>query len=290
MLWFPLALGAALTLATADALTKRAVDGTGFLAATWLRGVVSLPFLFAAMFFVPVPELDATYYVAVVAALPLEIVASLMYIRAIQVSPLSLTIPFLSLTPVYAMAFSYVMLGERPSPAGGLGVGLICAGAYLLNVGSVRRGGLMAPFRAIAREPGSMMMMAVSGIYAVTSNLGKMAILHSSPVFYAGSYWAAYCALLTVVLTFHDRRTLAPAKLKGSLKVFIPIGVAHAAMMLMHMYAITMTQVSYMIAVKRTSMLFSIGFGYLMFRERNVRERALGATVMFAGLYVLLTN
>jgi len=56
------------------------------------------------------------------------------------------------------------------------------------------------------------------------------------------------------------------------------------------MVAMSLTQVSYMIAVKRTSLLFATGFGYFMFGEKNIRERALGAGLMFAGLVVLVTR
>lgn len=291
MLWFPLTLLSAMTLSVADALTKRAVDGPGVFMTTWLRGMAALPVLFVAAMFVTVPSLDRTFYYAVAAALPLEIAASLMYIRAIQVSPLSLTIPFLALTPAYAMFFSYVMLGETPSPVGGLGVALICIGAYMLNMHTIRGGGLFAPFRAVAREPGSMMMMAVAAIYALTSNLGKLAILHSSPVFFAASYWTLYCVLLAPAVFLVDRRALPTGRqARPLLAAFVPIGLAQGAMILSHMYAISLTQVSYMVAVKRTSLLFAIGFGYFMFGEKNISERLAGSAVMIAGLALIVSQ
>ena len=47
---------------------------------------------------------------------------------------------------------------------------------------------------------------------------------------------------------------------------------------------LSLANVSDMIAVKRMSLLFSIGYGWMMFSETNVRERLLGAAVMLAGL------
>jgi len=49
-----------------------------------------------------------------------------------------------------------------------------------------------------------------------------------------------------------------------------------------------MAQVSYEIAVKRTSLLFSAGYGHFMFREPNIRERITGGAVMFAGLALVI--
>jgi len=290
MLWFPLTLFSAFMLATADALTKREVGATGFYMATWLRGVAALPLLALAMAFVPVPPLDKTFFVAVAVALPFEITASLLYIRAIQVSPLSLTVPFLALTPAYVVVISFLLLGEAPSVQGGAGVGLICLGAYLLNVSTVRGGGLFEPFRAITREPGSMMMMAVAAIYAITSNLGKLAILHSSPVFFAFFYWLLYCAALTPVLYYFDRGAFSAGRLKPALPVFLTIGTVQGAMVLTHMLAMKLTQVSYMVAVKRTSLLFGIGFGFLMFREKHIGGRLAGSLIMLAGLVLIVSQ
>ena len=69
--------------------------------------------------------------------------------------------------------------------------------------------------------------------------------------------------------------------------IFLMIGAALAATSLTQNFAMQLTQVSYMIAVKRTSLLFSIGFGYFMFRERNISVRFLGGVVMLAGLVVM---
>ncbi len=290
MLWFPLTLGSAFMLSLADALTKRELPRCGLVTAVWMRNLVALAFMLPALIFIEFPPLDRTFFHAVIAALPLEIAATVLYIRAIQLSPLSLTMPFLAMTPLYLLATSFVILGEVPSRAGAAGVVLIAAGAYLLNAHTLKGGGLIEPFMAIAREPGSVMMMAVALIYAFTSDLGKLAILHSSPVFFAVFYWAAFCALLTPVSLYLLRGRMTAVALADEARRFAPVGLAQAVMVILHMVAISLTQVSYMIAVKRTSLLFAAGFGWFMFSEKNIRERLVGAIVMFAGLVLIVSG
>lgn len=290
MLWLPLTLGSAFMLSLADALTKRELPRCGLVTAVWMRNLAALVFLLPALLFVDVPPLDRAFLYAVAAALPLEIAATVLYIRAIQLSPLSLTMPFLAMTPLYLLASSFVILGEAPSPQGAAGVALIAAGAYLLNVHALKEGGLLAPFRAIAREPGSLMMMAVALIYAFTSDLGKLAILHSSPVFFAVFYWALFSALLTPMALYLLRGRISARSAVTEARRFLPIGFAQGSMVVLHMVAISLTQVSYMIAVKRTSLLFAAGFGWFMFGEKNIRERLLGASVMFAGLVLIVSG
>ncbi len=283
MTWVLFALTTAFALATADALSKRALNNTDDLVMVWVREGYALPFLAIAFLLVPIPELDNLFWLTVAALVPLEIIALLLYIKAIRLSPLSLTVPFLALSPVFIMFIAFALLGELPDRSGVLGVLLIAAGAYTLNA-SASRQGILGPLKAILKEPGSLLMLVVAVIYSVTSILGKVAVQHSSPVFF-GFF---YPFTLTIVLTVY-------LGLKGKLggvfskpAVFIPIGLCTSAMIISHFIAISMTQVAYMIAVKRTSLLFSVVYGWLLFKEEKIRERLLGSALMLAGVVMIL--
>ncbi|MDH4101356.1 MAG: EamA family transporter, partial [Nitrospirota bacterium] len=62
----------------------------------------------------------------------------------------------------------------------------------------------------------------------------------------------------------------------------------YGTMVVFHFLALSMTHTAYMISVKRTSILFSVAYGWLMFRERDIGERLLGSVVMLIGV-VLVT-
>ncbi len=65
--------------------------------------------------------------------------SSLLFQRALSISPVSLTVPYLSFTPAVLLITSYFMLGEVPEAAGVLGVVIMTAGAYGLNTAGARR-------------------------------------------------------------------------------------------------------------------------------------------------------
>ncbi|MBI5587641.1 MAG: EamA family transporter, partial [Deltaproteobacteria bacterium] len=98
--------------------------------------------------------------------------------------------------PVFIIFLAFVFLGEWPDRAGFLGIFLIAAGAYMLNAGACRAG-VLGPVKAALKEPGALLMIIVALIYSVTSTLGKVAIQHSSPLFF-GFF---YPLVLTVILT-----------------------------------------------------------------------------------------
>eukprot|EP00198_Chlamydomonas_reinhardtii_P002664 XP_001692000.1 predicted protein [Chlamydomonas reinhardtii] len=57
-----------------------------------------------------------------------------MYQRAVCMSPLSLTIPYLAFTPAILIVTAYIFLGELPGSSGVAGVCVVALGGYLLNL------------------------------------------------------------------------------------------------------------------------------------------------------------
>jgi uncharacterized membrane protein len=53
------------------------------------------------------------------------------------------------------------------------------------------------------------------------------------------------------------------------------------------MLALSLVETAYMIALKRTSILFAVILGYLFFRERYVGFRLTGALLMLLGVVII---
>jgi drug/metabolite transporter (DMT)-like permease len=284
-MWIIFSLLTAFSLATSDALTKRLLAKRDMYFVAWARLVFCLPLLLLSFLFIEVPSLDRTFWIATLCALPLEITAIILYTKALKVSPMSLTIPFLALTPLFLIVISYVVLGEKVSLYGGIGILLMAVGSYALNFHKAGKD-LLAPFKAVFKEKGSLLMILVAFIYSFTSSLGKLAIEHSSPVFF-GSFYFILVVILFTPIAFKksgERLTI----LKEDFVPLVFIGVTYAIMIILHMIAINMTKVAYMISVKRVSLFFSILYGYLIFREKNIRERTFGSVILFSGFLLIV--
>ncbi|MBI5747347.1 MAG: EamA family transporter [Nitrospirae bacterium] len=283
-MWIVYALLSAFFSATTEALTKKSLATTDEYLLTWLRHLFAIPFLIAIIPFINIPRLDSTFWLTILLLLPLEITAIILSIKALKASPLSLTIPFLAFTPLFLILTSFLMLGETPDISGTIGILLIAVGAYTLNIHSTKEG-LLEPIKSIAKERGSILMLIVAFIYSITSNLGKIAILHSSPIFFGIVYYIILAFVLTPIAVMKSNRHLH--QIGPGLFNYCLIGLFLALMIIFHVIAITMTNVAYMISVKRTSLLFSVGFGYLLFNERNITERLLGSFLMIIGIMLI---
>ncbi|MGR8920510.1 MAG: EamA family transporter [Gammaproteobacteria bacterium] len=287
MSWITLTLLSAFSFASADAATKRyfsdAAAAESLVVRVVLVGVLMLPW---AMAVVELPG-DWRFWAWTGLLVPLDLAAMVLYIRAITSAPLSHTLPYLAFTPVFTALTAWLILGEPLSPPGSGGVVLISAGAYLLGrSGGDGRGGL-APLRFILSERGPRLMLVVALLMSVTSTAGK-AVLAYMPGFAFGPFYGVALGAATALvigvtaprgtLGVVGRRPLASALVAGCM----------ALMLVTHFVAIERVEAAYMIALKRTSMLFGLGYGALMFSEPGLRRNLAAASVMLAGVALLM--
>lgn len=284
MMWLPLSLLAAFSLATADALTKKYFGRLSAYEMGITRLTYTLPWLVIALFFIPWPVLDKTFFLCLAIGLPMEGLAFYCYMSAIKHSPLSLTLPFLAFTPVFIILTGWLILDETMTDPGIAGIILIVTGSYFLNISHIKTG-LLAPFRAIFKEPGSRLMLLVSFIYSLTSTIGKKAILHSNPYFFGVTYFIVFTIFM---LSFFP--AVSNARKEVLLQKPLPgliLGATMALMIFSHMLAISMIQAGYMISVKRTSLIFGVLYGAWLFREEKIIERLTGAVIMIIGVFLI---
>jgi len=281
LLWFILALSTAFFVSTGDTLVKRFFSRFSPREMAIVQSVYSLPLAVLAFFFIPIPELGATFWQLVVILVPLDVTAFYLYMKAIKISPLSLCIPFLSFTPVFMVFTGFFILGEMPNRWGVAGILLVAVGSYVLHIGKLKDG-YFAPIKAIISETGSILMLVVSVMFSFMAVLGKKAILHSSPIFF-GFLFLVSLDLVTLALF----PLLGKVRWKKLLTMYTPgtwVGLMLFLHVLCHTLAISMVEAVYMISVKRMSILFSVVYGWLVFKETDIRHRFMGACLMFLGV------
>ncbi|GFO53221.1 hypothetical protein GMSM_02280 [Geomonas sp. Red276] len=300
-LWLSLTLISAFTLATSDALTKKALAGHNEYLVTWLRILPAAPLFLIPLPFIPIPPLGGEFYLCLLLGLPLEAAALFLYSKALKLSPLNLTLPLLSLTPLLLLILPSLLLGEKLTAPGAAGVVLIALGSYLLNAGrssltrpsatlapreraSMANGGVLAPLRALFSEKGSLCMIAVALIYSVTSVIGKRAIALSSPLFFAAIYFPLLVLCTAPLALYKGKRELAALSTNGVLTASLLPALFYTIQILSHIYAITLTNVAYMIAVKRLSLLFGVLYGRYLFGERG---GIIASLLMLAGVFLI---
>jgi len=290
MHWISLTLFSAFSLATADALSKRYLGhyrpGELVLVRFGVAGALLVPLLLWQSW----PPLSAVFWGWIAVSLPLELVAMWLYMLAIRDSPLSLTLPYMAFTPVFNTLTGYLLLGETVSWTGFSGILLVVLGAWLLNLEAAQDGtgsGVLAPFHAIMRERGSRLMLAVAAIYSLTSVTSKAAMLQVTPGFF-GPFYFVILGVASALL-FASRDVSSWRALGRHPVAHLGVGLFMAAMVVAHFYAIAHIEVAYMVAVKRTSLLFGLLYGAWLFGEPGLRKNLLAGLLMVLGVYLIVS-
>lgn len=289
MPWFPAALAVAFFSATEAALLKRFFGHQRplVMAATplvYLWPPLALAWL-AMCLTGNAPDTPASFWYVTAVLVPLNSLAMVLHLAAVGMSPLSVTMPYQAFTPVFVIGTANLLLDETVTPAGLVGILLIVGGSYVLNFSHFRKDDLLAPFKAIMREPGSRMMLAAALLYAWCAVLGKRIVLDSDPLYATVVFWGltAPFTLLTLRLMGRIRFVeLFHRPALGALTALV-MGAHYGS----HMYAVTLTATANMIAVKRLNGLFSVFYGRVLFGEGDMFNRAAGSLTMAAGAIIL---
>lgn len=288
--WLWLALLSAFSLASADAATKAWLRDWSarelLLVRFTLVGLLMSPLLAGLP---PLASLPSALWGLLLILVPLELAAMWLYMAAIRDHPLSLTLPYLALTPVLAMLGAWLLLGERIAPLGGLGIFLVVAGAWLLNLDQTRWRdwrGWVAPLAAMHRQRGARLMLGVAALYALTSTLGKQATQLLPAEVFAAFYFAVL-GLVAALLVLAPRPRLAGSLVHRLVRRPWPallVAGLLGVMVYTHFTAIQQVEVAYMMAVKRTSLVFGVLYGILLFREPGLATRLPAGLVMLLGI------
>ncbi len=288
MHWFLLTMICAISMASADATTKHWLRDYGARELALIRFTLPGLLLSPLLLTQPFPDLPLEFWGWMALLMPLEIIALLLYIKAIRDYPLWQTLPYLALTPVFVTSTGWLLLGERISLSGFAAISLIFAGAWILNLETVdeeHRHGPLAPLAAILRSGGSRLMLIVAIIYSVTAVGGKAAMQYMPADLFGPFYFVLLGSSVLVMLTLQRPQTLRALYRRPTKNIVVALFMA--TMVITHFLAIQQVEAAYMIAVKRSSLLFGILFGAILFKEKGLGTHMSGAALMLAGVALI---
>lgn len=228
----------------------------------------------------PIP----TYALYMLIDIALITVVMWLYFRALQISPLSMCVPFLSFTPVFLIPTGFIVLGEVPPALKGVGVLLIVIGSLAMHRRLFAEGWL-APAKAVIREKGSRYMLLVSLIFSFTNTLDKKLVVMSDVFTEALVYGIGLCISFWLMGKF--RRADFAAASRGNWKWISLSGLFDAVSLLFQLASYTYIPVVITVSIKRAGIVLSVFSGWLFFHERGITDKVIAASVMFCGVLVL---
>ncbi len=243
-----------------------------------LRHLITLPFLLFGFLFYDFTQASIIFYLITLVNAIILVIAMYLLIKSIRISDISASIPMLSFTPLFLLLTSYFMLNEVPNFIGFIGIMSIVIGSYILNLKHVKSG-YLAPFKMIFSDKGVFYMFIVAFLFSITSNLVKIGVELSNPAYFIFFDYLFASAILTVLYS----KELKKEPIIKNWNWILVLAISTALMELTIAVAVKFALVSYIISLKRTSVIFSVLIGFLFFKEKNFKAAFIGTIIMFIG-------
>ena len=266
-------------------LVKRAENKLAFTALF----LVAVPFLFLPMIILLSPKLalPPSGWVCIVATGVVYASYFVALAQAYLVSDLSFAYPLSrGLGPALTVVWGVVLLGERPSALGFLGIASVLVGAFVLqwqpNLAS-RYGSFFAPSALPAWLVGLM--------YSIYSVIDKIAVGHLGvhpAVYIYAAYTVCAALVLPIALVRCSKETLVK-EWQRNWGSCIATSILNIAAYLLVLWAMSLpnTPVSYIVPLRTLSVLFGVLFGTEVLGESG-RWRKLGAaTLLMLGVSLI---
>lgn len=249
----------------------------------FLLATASVPLFGAAVLFGEPAEVRTAYWLPALGSAALNVVANLTFLEAVRISPLSVTVPLLSLTPVFTALLGFAVLGERPAPLDVAGIVLVVAGAFWLNAGTEK-----VEARSFLSQPGAWLMAGTALLLSLAIPLDKLAVGRASPPFH-GLVLTAGIALGTLAVLIVQKRWGELAGLRHGWLPFVLALVASTLALGFQLVALKLMLVSLIETLKRgIGNLLAVILGRAVFGEAVTPGKLGAALLMAAGVALIL--
>lgn len=284
MLGIFLAFLTALFRFISDIISKVSMDDkemeeTNYLTLSVFYRATGVPVLLFFVFITGVPEIGDKYYLVLPITIPSMIIATLIYMKALEISDISLVAPIKSISPVLLLVSGFLILGEFPDIYGLIGVLLLLCGIYTLKIEGMKKS-VFEPVRKVYNDRGIQLVIIMAIIYSITAPLDKIGINASSAPFYALTLYSGG----SIGLIIYHLITVGIINPKNhNVKKLSTVGVFNGFSGLTQMLALSMTLVIYVISIKRLSALMSSIYGVFFLEEGLTKARIVAAFLIVVG-------
>ena len=287
-MWILYAFGSALFAGITAILAKCGIQKTDSSAATAIRTIVVLAFAWLMVFLTgsqgTIDEISAEAWIFLILSGLSTGASWLCYFRALQIGDVNKVVPVDKSSTVLTILLAFLFLQETISWLKSAAVVLIAAGTLLM----IQKKDTAEPAKA---KKSWLVYAVLSAVFAsLTSILGKVGINGvESNLGTAIRTGVVLIMAWIVVLVTGKRHTLR--HIPGKEVWFICLsGLATGASWLCYYRALQEGPASAVVPIDKLSILVTIAFSFLVFKERLSRKAAIGLCLIAIGTLALVPN
>ena len=285
-MWVFFAFGSALFAGLTAVLAKCGIKKTDSDAATAIRTIVVLIFSWLMVVIVgsasSIPELSAKTWIFLILSGVATGASWLCYFRALQLGDVNKVVPIDKSSTVLTILLALIFLGEPISWLKGIAVALIGVGTVLMIEKKAESGE--------KHEKKSWLLYAVlSAVFAsLTSILGKIGIDGVESNLGTAIRTGVVLVMAWLIVFIKGKQHTLKEIPKSELGFICLSGLATGGSWLCYYKALQDGLASVVVPIDKLSILVSIGFSALVFKERLSKKAALGLVLIVAGTLMML--
>ncbi|MFH1820592.1 MAG: DMT family transporter [Candidatus Nealsonbacteria bacterium] len=135
------------------------------------------------------------------------------------------------------------------------------------------------------KDGAALLALLASFIWSISASMTKVAVQEANPITFL--IWLQLISALILVTLIYFKSDQKFDGIKDKWKYLLPIGLFSALTLLPQITALTLNMVPYIISLKRTSALFSVVLGIIVFKERNIKPKLFGAVIIIIGVFLI---
>jgi drug/metabolite transporter (DMT)-like permease len=184
--------------------------------------------------------------------------------------------------PLFVPFFAVFFIHEQLSLPGMLGIALVVFGIYVIHLPSFSGQSFLEPFLAI-RGGGSLWALCTGGTISAYSLVDKVGVGLVHPPVYIYLMFVITWLLLSPYVLAKKRMWLKKEWILNRYTILV-VGVLVLGTYLIVLFAMQMTKVSYVVAVREVSIVFSAFYGIFWLKEKHGSQKLVGACFITLGV------
>ena len=280
-----LALGivlfAALFHASWNYLTKRSLEKIVFV--WWFLLATLVLYLPMVVYFWPQTSFSAKGIACILGSALLHTVYFWTLSKAYEGGDLSLVYPIArGSMPLFVTVLAVLLIHEQLSAFGLSGIALVILGIYVVHLRSFAGKSFLEPFQAL-HGGASLWALSTGGSNGIGSLVDKVGVGEIYPPVYIYLMFIGVWLLLAPYILTRKRAALQ-IEWQVNRNSIVAVGFLVTFTYTMILFAMRMSPVSYVVAVRNVSILFSAFLGILWLGEKHAAQKIAGAVLIAVGV------
>ena len=215
----------------------------------------------------------------------IHVVYTIILAKAYEAGDLSLVYPLARSAPLFVTLWAVLFLSERLTVGGVMGILLVVVGAYMIGFRTPQWREFTKPLFSLKDKPYQLALLTAL-LVSLYSIVDKIGVSRMHPFIF---YYLLLLPRLTLYVpyVFKTRHPSIMPEWRRNKRNILLVALIQFLGYLLILYAMTLTKVSYIVAIRQISVVFAVLMGTAVLKEKYGFVRLVASAFIFLGVFLI---